>query len=147
MLAIGTILSYLAPSALLEIFRLTIGSVFSIFSSTFSIADTTLKSISPIIQGVSTFAIWYIRTFFEGLKVIIQHMETLAVIFVFILASAFIVHSWDNKQIQQAQRDVIISKPIAPRVVNKSKGHRTESPKPRSTPKPINPFDFPNLFN
>lgn len=147
MLAIGTILSYLAPSALLEIFRLTIGSVFSIFSSTFSIVDTTLKSISPIIQGVSTFAIWYIRTFFEGLKVIIQHMETLAVIFVFILASAFIVHSWDNKHIQQPQRDVIISKPIASKVTNKSKGHRTESPKPRSTQKPINPFDFPNLFN
>ena len=73
-------------------------------------------------------------------------METLAVIFVFILASAFIVHSWDNKQIQQSQRDVIISKPIAPKVVNKSKG-RSESPKPRSAPKPINPFDFPNLFN
>ena len=64
------------------------GPFITIVSSMFSILASAFSVVTPLLQGIVAFFVWYIKTFFQGLVAIFTAPSSLAVIGVLLALTA-----------------------------------------------------------
>ena len=124
--------------------------ILQIISSLLSMLNTATTFIGPLLQGLATFMVWYVKEFFMGLAVIVGNLSTLAVIFAIILGTSYYVHQHDVKNLKAAGHHTSIvdqvkksRKFISPNTVQDTPLPSSKNKTPVFTPfDPLNPFGF-----
>jgi hypothetical protein len=79
-----------------------VGTLLAMVSTSLTIFSTSLSSIAPLLTGVSSFLVWYIKELGQGFKVIIQNASTMVVIMTMVGVAAFAVHHYDHLALVKA---------------------------------------------
>ena len=64
-------------------------------------AKAALEILTPVLKLVVEGLMWFVRTFFQGLKAIFDNLSVLAVILVVMIGSGWYFKTWDNDKVLQ----------------------------------------------
>lgn len=78
-------------------------------------AKAAVEILTPVLKFVVEGVLWFVRTFFHGLKAVFDNLSVLAVILVVAVGSAWYFKTWDNDRVlQKCER-------TCPNPINKAK--------------------------
>ena len=122
--------------------------ILAIIGSALSIVASFFRGLAPLWEGITTFIVWYVKTFFSGLAVVLSHLSTLTVIAAIVVGVGMFQHRVERKHlstvaIQEVNKQKAIDKAICDKRVNDArKGIKPPAPKvvKKQTP-PAKPKD------